>query len=328
MAFCGATFTDEKTDFLPTVVAAKDFNDETDAKVLYSAMKGFGTDEKKIINVVANRSSGQLMAVQKKFQTMYGDNLPDWLEKELKGNLEKVVLGRFFGPRAYQAYVLREAMAGVGTDERALIDVICTKNKLEMEMVRRAYQTLYKRDLIEDLRSETSGDFRRILVSLAGAGRETKPVDQELAATDAKALYEAGEGKWGTDEGTFNRIFATRSFPQLRATLAEYKKQRGQEMEAVIEKEMSKNLQTAFLTLVRYIKDPITYYSEVLYRSMKGMGTDDTTLIRTVLARCEIDLGLIKKRFEKLHQKSLDKAIKSETGGDYRKIMLQIVMDP
>jgi len=328
MAFCGAKFADEKTDFAPTVVAASDFDAETDAKVLYSAMKGFGTDEKKIINVVAFRSSAQLIAVEKKFGTMYGDDLKKWLEKELRGNLEKVVLGRFYDPRGYQAYVLREAMAGAGTDERALVDVICTKNKIEMEMVKGAYQTLFKRDLIEDIKSETSGDFRRILVSLATAGRDTKPVDLDLAASDAKALYEAGEGSWGTDEGTFNRIFATRSFPQLRATFAQYKKQKGQSMDVVIEKEMSGNLEMAFLTLVRYIQDPITYYSEVFYKSMKGMGTDDETLIRTVLSRCEIDLGLIKQRFEKLHQKTLDKAIKSETNGDYRKIMLQLVMDP
>jgi len=327
MAACGANYEDQKLDLSPTVVPAKDFDAETDAKVLYKAMKGFGTDEDKIMNVVANRSSAQLMAVEKKFRTMYGDDLSSWLEKELRGNFEKVVLGRFFGPRGYQAMVLRHAMAGMGTDERALIDVICTKNKREMELVRKAYEHLYQRDLIKDLQSETSGDFKRILISLASAGRDTKPVDEDLAKSDAKALYDAGEGKWGTDEGTFNRIFAGRSFPQLRATFKAYKKQTGQEMEKVIQKEMSKDLEKAFLTLVRYIQDPITYYSEVLYRSMKGMGTDDRTLIRTVLSRCEIDLGLIKQRLEKLHQKSLDKAIKGETSGDYRKIMLMLVAD-
>lgn len=327
MAFCGAKFDDQKNDFSPTVVPVKDFNAETDSKVLYSAMKGIGTNEKKIIDIVAHRSSAQLMAVEKKFGTMYGEDLKKWLGKELKGHLEKVVLGRFFGPRAYQAYVLRCAMAGMGTDERAIVDVICTKNRMEMDMVRRAYAALFQRDLVKDIESETSGHFKRILVSLAGAGRENKRVDEELAKKEAKALYEAGEGKWGTDEGTFNRIFATRSFPQLRATFLAYKKLTGQDMAKVIEKEMSKNLKLAFLTLVRYIQDPITYYSEVIFRSMKGMGTDDETLIRTILSRCEIDLGLIKKRFENLHQKTMDKAIKSETSGDYRKIMLELVMD-
>jgi len=328
MAFCGHNFDDIKIDRTPTVMPAKDFDPETDAKVLYGAMKGFGTDEKKIIGVVAHRSSKQLMAVEKKFRTMYGEELMKWLEKELSGKLEKVVLGRFYGPRGYQAYVLRKAMKGMGTDERALIDVICTKNKVEMAYLKRAYKALFDRDLIKDLESEISGDFRRIIVSLASAGRETKPVDEDLAVQEAKDLYNAGEGKWGTDEGTFNRIFANRSFPQLRATFLAYKKQTGQNMDAVIEKEMSGNLKMAFLTLVRFIMDPLTYYAEVLYYSMKGLGTDDETLIRTILARCEIDLGLIKKRFEKLHQKTLDKAVKSETSGDYRKIMLQLIMDP
>lgn len=327
MAFCGAKFDDHKIDYAPTVVPSKDFDPETDAKLLYSAMKGLGTDALKIINIVGNRSSAQLMAVEKKFHTLYGDDLKKWLGKELKGHLEKVVLGRFFGPHAYQAYVLRHAMAGMGTDERALIDVICTKNRREMALVKLAYETMYKRDLIQDIESETSGHFRRILVSLASAGRENKPVDVELATKEAKALFEAGEASWGTDEATFNVIFATRSFPQLRATMLAYEKQKGQGMDKVIAKEMSKDLKRAYLTLVQYILDPITYYSEVLFHSMKGIGTDDNTLIRTLLSRCEIDLGDIKKRYEKLHEKTLDKAIKSETSGDYRKIMLQIVSD-
>jgi len=328
MASCGANYEDEKIEGSPTVLPAKDFDAETDAKVLYKAMKGFGTDEDKIINVVAFRSSAQLMQVEKKFTTMYGDKLSNWLEKELKGKLEKVVLGRFFGPRGYQAMILRHAMAGAGTDEEALIDVICTKNKHEMEMVRRAYGALYQRDLIKDLQSECSGDFKRIMVSLASAGRDTKPVDEDLAKEDANDLYDAGQGKWGTDEGTFNRIFAGRSFPQLRATMKAYKKKTGEDMDEVIEKEMGGDLKKALLTLVRYIQDPITYYSEVLYRSMKGVGTDDNRLIRTILSRCEIDLGEIKERFEKLHQKTLDRAIKKETSGDYEKILLALVRDP
>jgi len=329
MAACGVNYEDDqKIDSSATVVPAKDFDPETDSKVLYKAMKGFGTDEDKIINVVANRSSAQLMTVEKKFRTMYGDDLCTWLEKELRGNLEKVVLGRFFGHWGYQARVLRRAMAGLGTNERALIDVICTKNKREMELVRKAYEQFYKRDLIRDIRCETSGDFRRILVSLASAGRNTKPADKDRAERDAKTLYDAGEGKWGTDEATFNLIFAGRSFPQLRAMFQAYKKQTGQEMEKVIQKEMSGDVKRAFLTLVRYIQDPITYYSEVLYYSMKGLGTDDRTLIRTVLSRCEIDLGVIKKRFFKDHHKTLEWAIKCDTSGDYRKILLKLVADP
>ena len=46
---------------------------------------------------------------------------------------------------------------------------------------------LYERDLIKDIKSECNGDFERILVAVASAGREKEEeVDYELAKKEAK----------------------------------------------------------------------------------------------------------------------------------------------
>merc|ERR1719204_1665509 len=113
---------------------------------------------------------------------------------------------------------------------------------------------MFERDLIKDVTSETSGDFRRFLLSLLSAGREDKPADEKRAEIDAKDLYSAGEGKWGTDESQFNMIFATRSFAQLKAMFIAYKKIDGTDFEKAIEKEMSRDLKRAYLTMVRWIR--------------------------------------------------------------------------
>lgn len=51
---------------------------------------------------------------------------------------------------------------------------------------------------------------------------ENQTVDYQKAQEDAQRLYQAGEGKLGTDESCFNMVLASRSFPQLKATVEAY----------------------------------------------------------------------------------------------------------
>ena len=60
---------------------------------------------------------------------------------------------------------------------------------------------------------------------------------------------------------------------------------------------------------------------------MKGAGTDDDTLVRVVLSRCEIDMEDIKKSFMDNYKKSLAKMIKDDVSGDYRKALFALIGD-
>jgi annexin A7/11 len=139
-------------------------------------------------------------------------------------------------------------------------------------------------------------------------------VDQEKARKEAEELHKAGEKRWGTDESKFNHILALRSIPQLRATFAEYRKISSYDIVRSIEHEMSGDLKNAFKALVMCIKDPSDYFAERLYKSMKGMGTNDEALTRLVVSRSELDLEDIKEVFFDKYNKSLAKMIKVRPG--------------
>ncbi|XP_064383973.1 annexin A4-like [Halichondria panicea] len=308
-----------------TVKPHRSFDAENDASVLRKAMKGLGTDEKAIISVLAHRSNTQRMEIITKFKSMYGKDLVRELKSELSGNFEDAVVALLKTPSEYDAFVVREAIKGVGTDEHALVEILCTRTNEQILAVKEQYKKDYGRDLERDVVSDTSGNFKRLLVSmLTGARDAYGVVDKERARADAQALYQAGEARWGTDESKFNHILASRSFSHLRMVFDQYSKICKYDIEQSISREMSGDLKEGMLAIVKCVRDRSGYFAEALYKSMKGLGTDDRTLVRVVVTRCEVDMVQIKHKFQSKYHKTLGSFIKGDTSGDYRRILMAL----
>ncbi|XP_070544353.1 annexin A7-like isoform X2 [Ptychodera flava] len=302
------------------------FNGQYEAEVLRKAMKGRGTDEQTIIQVVTSCSNEQRQQISNYYKTMYGRKLVEDFGSELSGNFEKTVQALMLSAPRFDAAELKRAMKGLGTDEAALIEIMCTRTNAEILAIKLAYKKDYGGDLEDDLRSDTSGHFGKLMVSMSVGGRDEKSgVDVAKAKDDAKALYDAGEQQRGTDESRFNVILATRSFEQLRATFDEYAKISKKDIEKAIKSEFSGDIEKGLLTIVKCARNKAAYFAEQLYKSMKGLGTDDDTLIRVVVSRCEKDMEQIKHEFQRMYSQPLSQFIADDTSGDYKKILLAIV---
>ncbi|XP_010122789.1 PREDICTED: annexin A7 isoform X1 [Chlamydotis macqueenii] len=309
-----------------TIQAAPNFDAGRDAEILRKAMKGFGTDEQAIINVVANRSNDQRQKIKAAFKTMYGKDLIKDLKSELSGNVEELILALFMPSTYYDAWSLRHAMKGAGTQERVLIEILCTRTNQEIRDIVNCYKSEFGRDIEQDIRADTSGHFERLLISMCQGNRdENQTVDYQKAQEDAQRLYQAGEGKLGTDESCFNMVLASRSFPQLKATVEAYSRIANRDLLSSIDREFSGNVERGLKTILQCALNRPAFFAERLYYSMKGAGTDDSTLIRIIVTRSEIDLVQIKQMFTQMYQKTLATMIASDTSGDYRRLLLAIV---
>ncbi|XP_020278139.1 annexin B9-like isoform X2 [Pseudomyrmex gracilis] len=310
----------------PTVVPYDAFDARADAEALRKAMKGFGTDEKSIIQVLANRSNLQRQEIASQFKTLYGKDLIKDLKSELSGNFEKLILAMMMPLPQYYAKELHEAMSGLGTDETVLIEVLCTMSNHEISIIKQAYEAMYGRTLEDDLISDTSGTFKRLMVSLCCANRdETFNVDHAAAMEDAKQLLQAGELRFGTDESTFNAILVQRNMAQLRQIFIEYNNITGHDIETAIEEEFSGDIKKGLLAIVKCVKNRAGFFAEQLYKSMKGLGTDDSRLIRLVVTRSEIDMGEIKGVFYQEYGQSLEDFISGDCSGHYKKCLLALI---
>ncbi|KAK7802931.1 hypothetical protein U0070_015935 [Myodes glareolus] len=295
-------------------------------------------DEATIIDILTKRTNAQRQQIKAAYLQETGKPLDETLRKALTGHLEEVVLALLKTPAQFDADELRAAMKGLGTDEDTLIEILASRSNKEIREINRVYSEELKRDLAKDITSDTSGDFRKALLSLAKGDRcDDLGVNQDLADTDARALYEAGERRKGTDTNVFVTILTTRSYPHLRrgcfediltsiscSVFQNYRKYSDHDMNKVLDLEMKGDIEKCLTAIVKCATSAPAFFAEKLYEAMKGAGTRHKALIRIMVSRSEIDMNDIKAFYQKKYGISLCQAILDETKGDYEKILVAL----
>jgi len=310
----------------PTVHAMVPFDPRADAETLHKAMKGMGTDEKTLIGVLCHRTVAQRVEITNAYKSAFGKDLKSKIKSETTGHFESLLVA-LCEPRAeYMASEMHHAVSGMGTQEGTLIETLISGNNQEIRDIAAAYKNLYGNTLEKDIKGDTSGTLKMLLVSLAQGNRdENSFVDGAKARDEAQRLYHAGEAKMGTDESTFNAILATRSWAQIRQIMHEYKSQHGHSLEKAVASEFSANAEKGLLAILRSAESRACYLAKRLHKAISGAGTRDRCLIRIVVTRCDIDLADIKREYEKLYGKSLAADISNDTSGHYKKGLLALV---
>lgn len=103
-------------------------------------MKGMGTDEEEIIRILCSRSNKQRQQIAAYFKNELGRDVVDDLKSELGGNFENVIVALMTSSDQYQCKELNEAMEGAGTDEKVLVEILCTKTNAQMKRLVELYE--------------------------------------------------------------------------------------------------------------------------------------------------------------------------------------------
>ena len=299
---------------------------QQDADALRKAMKGFGCDEKAIIEICIHRTNAQRLEIVKAYKAAYGRDLISDLKSELHGKFEDGMIALFTDPIEYDADELRKAMKGLGTNEDTLIEIIASRPPNVLKLVKEKFNSKFNRDLEADVKSETSGTLRKLLIALLQCSRRTNTMPNEAeCAAIADEIYKAGEAKLGTDESVFNKYFCSLSPHELAAVSREYHKKTGHTILQAIDKEFSGDSKKTLRTIVYATLSPSEYFATRVHDAVKGLGTKDHLLIRVLVTRSEIDMPQIKQYYKQLFGKDMYDDVKNDISGDYRKLMLGII---
>ncbi|NP_001017605.1 uncharacterized protein LOC550268 [Danio rerio] len=321
--------TSAETGYFGTVKADSNFNAQNDAEKLKKAIETKGVDEAAIIEVLAKRSNAQRQQIKAAYQQSAGKPLADELKKALKSHLEDVVLALLMTPSEYDAFEMRRAMKGLGTKENVLSEILGTRTNKEITALKNSFKEVYRETLEEDIKHDVSGNLETVLLSLCKATRsEDRKIDDGLAKSDAKALFEAGKNRIGTVCSVLIDILTNRSEAQLCKIFQYYGQFSKDGLAKDLQSELSGDFEDCMMTLVKVAWNKPAYFAEKLQHAMKGFGTNNDTLIRIIVSRSEIDLLKIMQEYKRMYGKTLQEAIQSETKGDYEKILLVLCGSP
>jgi hypothetical protein len=292
--------------------------------VIKSACKGFN-DDTSLINTIGSIPVSSVQQIKNTFQQKFGTDIIKFLEKEVSGDYGKLLKGLLEAEAGEAAArEINKLLSGVFKGYTGLIELLIGRSNYEQKLINDAYYNLFSRYLVDDINKNMSGNVRKLLESQVNCERDESGNNVSVPE-DIQALYKAGKGLF-TDDGPFIYIFSKRSFGHLQKVMQEFQQYHHKSFIDFLEGEFSGNTETFFVNYAKHIANPALHFAQLLDDAMKGIGTDDSSLVRLVLRlRGNGMMAAVRKCYKDYCNHSLEERINKETSGDFRTLLLKVV---
>ena len=305
-----------------------------DARAIFKACDGMGTDEAALMSILTQRSMPQMARINKFYQKLYSRTVESQVVDELSGDLRRFMLTLMRRNKKIESDVdaLFYAMdgdggmfSGVGTDELLITTVLLSHSPKSLAKLKARYEEVKEKNLVEHVAKEVSGDYETMLMTLlngpysAHKTGAVEKVDWNLADHHCSQLYNAGEAQWGTDEATFIAIIGSSSDEEIAAIDECYRRRFHKSLDKVIKSEFSGDIRKVLRAAAL---PPIDRLCFLLYKAMDGAGTTESVVIQIIGNATKETLGKIIDRFDEMYGKSLEQTLDKELGGDFSKAVM------
>ena len=173
-----------------------------------------------------------------------------------------------------------------------------------------------------------SNNFQTLILTLLKAKRPgNKKPDESEVKQDAEDLNRSiMQDKTKQAKAKFIDVYTSRSWAHIGAISDVFQRlSKKYTLQNAIKKTFGDGSDTskALRVITDFCSEPYDFWAQKLRVSMKGLGTDDSLLVRIVVGRCEIDMDNIRNVFAKRYGegKTLKKWIEGDCSGAYRDLL-------
>jgi len=229
---------------------------ERDAFLLYQSMKGLGTNDSELIEVLVSRPTAEIQKVREYFPTKYEGSLDEWIAGDTSGNYKEYLLRLATAERVLSSVPVDHAQvehdtknlyrAGegkIGTNDEAFIDFFATRSPKHIRKVAEEYAKEYKHSLETAIKKEFGGDLEKALVW-------TLEFMEDHYIFFAKRIHNSVHGI-GTKNKDLVRVIASRREVDLLEISEAYSKIYGKSLKEVLADETSGDFKLLLLEVVK-----------------------------------------------------------------------------
>ena len=154
---------DDSYNVDPTVCAQK-------AQELYKAGEGkVGTNEKVFYNILIKSNPGEIMKINEEYSKLSKKTLIKAIDSEFSGKVKTLLKTAVYGiinPSEYFATRVKDAIKGAGTNDKLLMRILISRDEIDMPQIKEAYNKLYGKDMVNDIKNDLSGDYKKMMIEL------------------------------------------------------------------------------------------------------------------------------------------------------------------
>ena len=140
------------------------------AKELFDAgEKKWGTDSSIFNKIFTGCSPTEIACIAREYHKISGHTILDGIDKEFSGNTKKAlrsIVYALISPSEYFATRVQDAIKRFGTNDHLLIRILITRDEIDMPQIKQYYKQLYGNDMVEDIKKDIGGDYRKLMVEL------------------------------------------------------------------------------------------------------------------------------------------------------------------
>jgi len=221
---------------------------------LYKAMKGLGTNEDTLIEILATRSNNTINAIKARYPQMYGKELVRVVESDTSGFFRQILLELLKAERPnnpnpdqkqcedcakmlYDAESLKKEAL-----QRTYILMFTQKSREEFALISKIYYQWYSKTFLDAIESNFSGDVRKVLKAIAYA---------LLSPSEyfAYRINKAIKG-FGTNDTILIRVLVSRDEIDINRIKRYYKQLYTKELYDAVSEDVSGDYKNLLLALI------------------------------------------------------------------------------